>query len=736
MDWVEIVNLRKFAIGCVVLGAMVLAYLAYLQTSGAPVMDMDMRDQLVHPTVDANGAEPGGSVGRIGGVGIGGVKQMRLFHTDETGRIDREFGFEELLHTEGDQWIIMNPWMRLFLGGVNCRITADRGELQLDTAFDRPSPDDAMFSGNVVIRVSPSDPTDPLELYIYLDDLAFIADSSLFSTTGAVKFVSRSAQLTGRGMELLYDEVNSRLELFRIKDLDTLRLRSAEFESLADAGDRSPTPQAADPNAPDISAVRFVPDETGTPVASAAASAPDYYECVLHRNVVITTPEQKVTVKDRLAINNILWSGPKADKPRARAAKVPVAEPNASEPNELPYPAPNALDTSPSPSLALDAIPESFFDIVVTCDGGLVIAPKDSPSLAPDLSMLGLDVAASRADANRPSAATAVDPNQQRLVAHRIDFDVSTTDMTLAGPVSMTFALDPNDLTGRDPGAELMPVTISAQDSVRFIAASKRLQLDGNCIVTLHKTEPDLAYEYMLTAPTLAVELSEEPNAVTGKKSVGLARFEASGGPVAVRAYRRLDDELIGWVAMHSTRLDYEGDEKTFAVTGPGEIRLHNGQTPETPIDPNEFSLRQPCFAFLTGFDSLTYSAQTNKIIADADDHQILLDYFPQIDGSYDKRHVQADAGRIEIALTQTERGHTDLLSLTASQGIAYEDPLNRFNGAVLFYDHPATLVTVNGDSRQGCSFNGAAVDRIRMNLTTGATKAEVLAPTTIQLRP
>ncbi len=267
---------------------MILAYLAYMQMGGGRVMDMDVRDQLVHGVEDGNSTALGGHVGHIGAVGIGGIRQTHLFHTDETGRVDREFGFEELLHTEGDQWGITNPWMRLSLGGVNCRITADRGELQLDTAFDRPSPDDATFTGNVVIRVTPSEPNDPMEFFIYLDDLAFIADNSMFNTTGAVRFVSRSAQLAGRGMELLYDETRGRLELFRVKDLESLRFRSQEFASFSDATTLGRTPQTADPNALDVSEVRLV---AGTPDA-ADESTPDYYECVLHRNVTIATPPE------------------------------------------------------------------------------------------------------------------------------------------------------------------------------------------------------------------------------------------------------------------------------------------------------------------------------------------------------------------------------------------------------------------------------------------------------------
>jgi hypothetical protein len=727
------VNLRKFAIGFVALGVMILAYLAFMQAGGGPVMDADLRDQLAREVSDGNAASSGRSLGRIGDVGVSGIRHTHLFHTDQTGRIDREFGFEQLLYSEGDQWRITHPWMSLLLGPVNCRITADRGELQLDTAFDQPTPDDATFTGNVVIRVTPTDPNNPLELFVYLDDLAFIADSSMFSTTGAVRFVSRYAQLTGRGMDLLYDEAQRRLELFRVRELESLRLRSEQFASLSES-----TASNAGSDEPDAEAAQVaVADANARAVDANEGMAPDYYECVLHRNVIITTPEQKVTARDRLVIDNILWTGPAS--PGAETAgpsaglTAAATEPNAAEPNEPPSPVRKAMDTSPSPAPALDAIPPSFFDIVVTCHGGLVIAPKGSPSLEPDLGALGLDTAASPADASEP---TVIDPNRQTLVAHRIDFDASTTDTTLTGPVRMTYALDPNDLTGRDSGGRRMPVTVGAEDSVRFIAASTRIQLEGNCIVTLHQTEPNLAYEYMLTAPMLAVDLFEDPNVKTGKKSIGLKRFEASGGPVAVRAVRRSGDEPVGWVELYSRRLDYAGDAKTFDVTGPGEIRFHNAQEPDTPIEPNEFSLRRPCFAFLRDFDSLTYSAQTNTIVADALNRQLRLFYFPRIDGDYRKRDVEANAGRIEIALTQTEGGRTELFSLTASQGISYEDPVNRFYGAVLFYDHPQTLVTVNGDGRQSCSFNGAYVDRIRMNLATGATKAEVLGPSTIQIRP
>jgi hypothetical protein len=74
------------------------------------------------------------------------------------------------------------------------------------------------------------------------------------------------------------------------------------------------------------------------------------------------------------------------------------------------------------------------------------------------------------------------------------------------------------------------------------------------------------------------------------------------------------------------------------------------------------------------------------------------------------------------------------LVSLTASEGISYEDAESEFAGATLFYDHAESLLTVRGDSVQPCSLNGAYVDWITMDPKTGNTKAEIGTPSTVQI--
>ena len=151
--------------------------------------------------------------------------------------------------SEGNQWEITKPYMRLYLEKFVCRVTADSGTVLLDDAFGRPMPTDAKFIGNVVIHITPTDPNDPWECFIHLDDVGFLAEKSLFSSTGAVRFLSRAVRLTGTGMELVYDAPRSRLELFRIFDLDSLRLRSSEVKAVSGKGtsDSRPRVQAEPP---------------------------------------------------------------------------------------------------------------------------------------------------------------------------------------------------------------------------------------------------------------------------------------------------------------------------------------------------------------------------------------------------------------------------------------------------------------------------------------------------------
>jgi hypothetical protein len=700
-------NVRKIVVGVVALGVLLGVFVLYTRVSETPALT-DARELLPDVVDDAN-VPADDEVGMIAGVGIGRVEQTQFLHTNEQNRVDREFGFEELLHRQGDQWEITRPYMKLFLPQFRCDVTADRGKVQLQTAFGQPVPSDADFSGNVVIHILPSEPNNPWECFIHLDNVEFLAEKSLFSTLGPVRFLSRNAQLTGKGMELLYDQASSRLDLFRIFHLDRLRLRSSAFGSVAhiasppqDSG-KSAGPSAAKP---------------GQPVAD-PNTGNGCYQCVFRGNVMIHTPDRTVVARDLLAIHNIRWAG-------AEASGRKDSQPNPSGPPA--FSKHEALDTSPSAHLALDSIPDDFFDVGVTCDGGFAITPAGATSKSVDpgktASVESSGVAAQEA---------VIPPERQHATARRIDFDSSTTSTTLGGPVEMMFLVDPNAPTaGQTDGAPL-PMTVTAQESIRFLAASKQVLLEGGCTVTLHKSEPNLRYEYTLTAPRLTLDLVTDPNRA-GEAAVSVRRMVAAGGPVALRILKRGPDKLLGWTKLDASELEYTTDPREFTAIGPGVVTIHNAEAVGAPADPNQISLRQPCYAFLSHFDVLKYSAATSRVVADDASQQLLLDYFPLTDGKYG-RHIQMVAGHIEGSLKEAAPGRMDLASLTASQGIDYEDERSHFIGSTLFYDNGTSLVTVKGDNVLPCYLNGALVDEIEINLKTGRIKAQIPTASVLQVR-
>ena len=124
-------NVRKIVIGLLAVGLLVSVYLAYVQVDESPLVDMDASALPSMPMDDPARGGLDRAGGRVGDVNIIGVENAEFLHTDESGRIDRRFGFAELIHSEGDQWVITNPYMVLSMGDINCRVTASKGQVEV-----------------------------------------------------------------------------------------------------------------------------------------------------------------------------------------------------------------------------------------------------------------------------------------------------------------------------------------------------------------------------------------------------------------------------------------------------------------------------------------------------------------------------------------------------------------------------------------------------------------------------
>jgi hypothetical protein len=717
-------NLRKLVVGLAALSVLAGVFALYLRLDRTPPIVVDAGNAMAVSRTEVNDSNAHESVGTFSGVGIGTVRHTDFLHRDPlTNRIDRRIGFEELLHEQGDRWEITKPYMWMYLERVTCRVTADRGWVQFVDTFGRPMPTDAEFRGNVIIHVAPTNPDDPWECFIHLDDVGFLAEKSLFSSQGAVRFLSRAMRLTGTGMELLYDGPRSRLELFRIFDLDSLRLRSSEIKTLAKKKGDDAAPQDASAKTQESHATVA---DSNTP--------PDVYQCVFRRNVRLDEPNIVAVARDVLSINNIQWARPAASD----AKDKPTADPNAPKPAAAPIR--NALNTAASSYPAMNSIPDELYDIVVTCDGGADITLLGAPGL-----VNASKIRAPESPSSPASEEIVSTSDRQQIVAQRVDFDFLSNDTTMAGPVAMRFLVDANSLGG-SPTDKPMPVDVAAKGAVRYLAKLKQIVLEGGSTATLRRIEPDFTDEHRLTAPRLTLDLADDSNS-SDEVKVRLRKFVADAGsdapavdpcalaPVAVRMWHRgTGGELLGMGALDAHELQYQADLGQLAAIGPGLIWLQNAATIQSKDDPNT-SLK-PCWVRMTNFDSLTYWEQSKRVVAEDDSQQLVLDYFPLIDSGYGPQ-TRVVAGHVEATLQEIAGKQMGLVSLVASQGIDYNSEIDNlhFSGSEMVYDQVKSLMTIQGDELRPCYLNGMLVDTILVDPKTRKIQTETAGPSIFQIR-
>jgi hypothetical protein len=729
-------KIRKFAVGLAALSVLMGIFLLYMRINRTPPILVDAATSTPAPVADANESGSEGEIGSIAGVRVGKVKDTDYLHRDKAGKVDRRFGFHELLHERGNQWEIAKPYMDLFLPEVVCRVTADRGTVELDDVFGQPMPTSAMFKGNVVIHLIPTGSDNSWECFIQLDDVGFLAEKSLFSSTGAVRFLSRPVRLTGTGMELVYNTARSRVEVFRIFDLDSLRARSSEVE--AASGVRSSDKKQADekPQAVEKDAVAIAADAEKKPTASDSnAPTPDVYQCVFHKNVRLDSPDGVAVARRLLAINNIQWSRP--EKPLSKS--VTTTDPNKPAPAVSADA--NALDTTVSSYVAMSSIPEELYDIAITCDGGAAITLTNGPQRPAEA--LVADTGGNPAAGTAVEELSSSDPNQ--VVAQRIDFDFVTNDATMLGPFAAKVVIDPNSL-GQRAGGGPMPAVVTAQKAVRFLAAAERVVLEGDFTATVYRSDPNADDEYRLAADRVTADLTIDSNS-TGDVNVEVRRFVADAGdvpadaaaaapPVTVRMWRRVSGELLGWGALGARELQYEAKPDRLTASGPGEIWLHNNTTIRSKTDPNARPL-EPCYVRMSNFDTLTYWSLSNRIIAEDDAQQLLVNHFPLVEGKPGPE-TRVVAGHVEATLMEAPEGRLDLASLVASKGIEYDSEADHWNfiGSELVYDRITSLMVVRGDDLRPCYLNGVLVDQIVVDPKTGRIEAEVPSTSVFQVGP
>lgn len=841
--------MRKLLVGFISLGAVLATYLLYTGASDSPVLETDSGREFIEAAADSNIGDFDTNVGKIGGIGLGRTEVAKYITLNkETKAVERELGFEKLLHEARGFWELEKPYVNIFQPDFTCCITADRGLVQVETAADRTTPKDATFSGNVVIHLLPKESSEFKECSVYLDDIAFLSERSQISTKGPVEYVSEDVHMRGRGLELIYNDNSDRLEFFRIVDLEMLRIKNSKTAMFSkdepQADESAEVVARGETQQTDETVVAAGPKKTEASTAAAPATETKegvYYKCILSKNVLIDTPDELIFADQRIYISDIFWSkdSAEADANDAEAVAVAGEENTVGDSNSVP------ADDSADPNVTAlaaaesNAPPEEPGDIVITCDNGLVLVPMDAARsldefmevsigsdnerpaeletdmertrfLAPriDYDMVTGDVAAegeSRltlytgdrggADANEPPAPTKItardgvnffqatnqvvfkgdclgsmlqkDLTEPRDVTFRspeitvnLPEDKSERpDVLAAGPAELTFYVqDANDTAAAaDPNVvetpgEPIQVTVTAQKQARFSGATNQIFFEDDCNCVTVQEDANGVTKYMLLSELITVDLPEDTNDSSSEPAVGIEHLAASGGVVRLVTAKTAkadpnlaeyvsdanDGEALGGVELKCSRVDYDPVRGLFVASGPpAEIQMDNSKVTVSEKDPNGFSLSEPCYAFLANFDSLKYFINEKRIVAEAVTNGALwLHYVPVVDGVHDLDSVTtASAPLVEAFLVETPDGRTELSRLIATGGIDVNDLSNgnHFLGTDLYYDHKTSIMRVVGDKSTPCLCNGALVDEIEYNVTTGKLEFTVVAPGAMQ---
>ena len=475
-------------------------YLLYSYISKTPPLDVDAGGRILDSAGDSNAGKFDDEIGKIGDVGVRTVKRPKFLHRNKDKEVDREFGFEELVHEEKDRWEIEKPYLKIFQPTFTCYVTADKGEVEVESAAGKPTPKDATFTGNVVVHILPEESGTVKESMLYLDDVVFLSEKTQFSTAGPVKFVSEDVQMLGTGLEVIYNDQLQRLEYLRIIDLKNLHIKSSQAASLSSPiikADRTGDANSAATSPPkgqraDSKKAATLPASKGQ---QDQRNEGEYYRCVCSKNVVIDSAEQLIFAEEKLFINNIFWSRALDKKTQDRGQKTKDAN----------------LSTSHEPQTTRDESPQQVVDVVVTCDGGIIVAPTDSFGTQEN-SDKGNVKPASVSD----SVLRDIDDGRRRtiFIARRIDYDASTESAVADGSSILTFYT--SNATGAESQTRAVPVKITAQKQTRFLPASNQVIFEGDCLCVMPQGDPNEQRDYTLSAPTLTVNLPKDESGRTG----------------------------------------------------------------------------------------------------------------------------------------------------------------------------------------------------------------------------
>jgi hypothetical protein len=777
-------RLRVLMVWCVAISAILIVYRLYNRVSRTPQIETPSKEpgeELVIPEFDPDAP-------KIGSTTIGNVKQSRYTVRDEkTKKLKQVFGFEKLLNPQekSRKWPLLKPYMNMYEDSFTCRITSEKGTVQVETVNNNPTPTEAELYENVVIRIRPVDPSDGGESTIYMDHLSYNSERSEFSTDGPLRLVSEGTEMEGRGMMLIYNSGMNRIEFLKIVELDYLRVKNAadlsvgkkEESGSGAAGAAGAAPTVVKVNEPvESQPKRQDGDKPVAPAASVARKqaasggedetpiAAELYLCTLSEDVSIKYGDVVIVQgRDRVSISNILLSrgrrkkaGETATAAPAVAAVTPVEKSVSDESTaNVEMKTVTAAGTSVTAKETAGARPveeaRPSVEVYVTCKGGIIAKPMTSvyentePAGA---QAVGEMLLAGKIEGRTPGdsavtgtvekAAGASDESAvgvrsgyakkppDRFRAKLIQYDMSTGAGLGHGPVEAMFYPDPNDVAR--PNEIVFPMTVAASKNAEFFANDNRMidrvVFNSDVVGTRKTVKPECTETNSFKGEKLTVNIDQSE----GPSKGNVGSIAITEGNVMLESVRKHEDTVIGHVRLSCVRIDYDGVKKIVYAVGPGNIQMNNENAPQpdSKDKPKGLSFQQPCFGLVRGFDKLTWFTEAMQINADGKDESVFMAYWP-IENGKRGRITRGSTTHLQTNFIPLPDGTNELATMIAAGGIYFEEVGgNIFVGENLLYKADTSLLTITSSQKNTCLLNGALVDMVEYEVDTGNVRSEL----------
>lgn len=692
---------RRVSVWLVSFLMVLVIYFFYNRLNRTPVITTNnAAPKAVQPPQDYDGNN---ITGKVGQVGVGAAKNVRYTKLNAQKQVAAEFGFEELLHQDGNEWEIEKPVYTIYGKQYKSTLTGDKATVTVETSSGEVSPKQGQLTGNVMIRIWPTRQGSFSPTTVYLDDISFAGDKSLFSTDGFVEIDSNEVQLKGTGLEVVFNGDDQQLEHLKIAKLEKLRLKQPAAQNPADK-----TPQ------------NNKADNTNKTTGSTGHE----YKCLLDRNVVVDTPQERL-MADIVSISNFIMSAGGGGKEEDAGHK--------------------AEDAGQKTGDGKQNTEQAGRDVDIKCDGGILVVPMESAEemkTADTQQMTGDEWKKAEEKRN----------GRTLLCSRQFDYNASTNQAITTGPTQLIFDINSRaqqPATETKTAQESQTVTIVSQKEARFEPASNRAAFSGDCKCTVSKKLPDALQQYIVTAENIeAVLKSRTGNAA---EMPDIVRLIAKGGEVRLAGIKKTgstpsasspqaDQRLLSGVEMKCAQMDYNTTSGDFFATGPGLIKMDNSQTDESQKGLGRFSLRRRCYAFLRNFDSLQFAGHNGHLTADAGDGSMLVDYFPLGDpnspavktaGKPDK--ISITASHVEADISETPQGRTELAGFTATRAVTYTDKNVDVAGDKFVYDVNDGIIDILGDKNKPLFFNGAIFDAVQYDVKNDKWKTNIKGPGAIR---